>query len=70
MRSSAQPSRVEHVQILSAQRKVTRLLTCVDAIIGTHSTNRVLIFGRGHAENLLHEYACHFNSHRPHQGRK
>ncbi|WP_405540901.1 integrase core domain-containing protein [Streptomyces antimycoticus] len=32
-------------------------------------TNRVLIFGRGHAEQLLHDYARHFNSHRPHQGR-
>jgi putative transposase len=32
-------------------------------------TNRVLIFDRGHAEKLLHDYARHFNNHRPHQGR-
>ncbi len=32
-------------------------------------TNRVLIFGRGHAEKLLHDYTHHFNNHRPHQGR-
>ncbi|GGJ64628.1 hypothetical protein GCM10010121_089100 [Streptomyces brasiliensis] len=32
-------------------------------------TNRVLIFDRGHAEKILQEYAHHFNTHRPHQGR-
>ncbi|WP_421671923.1 integrase core domain-containing protein [Saccharopolyspora spinosa] len=31
------------------------------------STNRVLIFDRGHAEKILQEHACHFNTHRPHQ---
>ncbi|MEU1628475.1 integrase core domain-containing protein [Streptomyces sp. NPDC020096] len=32
-------------------------------------TDHLLIFDRGHAEKILHEYARHFNSHRPHQGR-
>ena len=32
-------------------------------------TNRLLLFDRGHAEKILHDYARHFNSHRPHQGR-
>lgn len=32
-------------------------------------TNRILLFDRGHAEKILHDYADHFNSHRPHQGR-
>ncbi|OMI36988.1 integrase catalytic region [Streptomyces sparsogenes DSM 40356] len=32
-------------------------------------TDRVLLFGRGHAEKILHDYARHFNNHRPHQGR-
>jgi hypothetical protein len=32
-------------------------------------TDRVLIFDRGHAETILREYAYHFNTHRPHQGR-
>ncbi|MEE4598934.1 integrase core domain-containing protein [Streptomyces sp. DSM 41524] len=32
-------------------------------------SDRVLLFGRGHAEKVLHDYARHFNSHRPHQGR-
>nr|WP_245606663.1 integrase core domain-containing protein [Streptomyces himastatinicus] len=32
-------------------------------------TDRVLLFDRGHAEKILHAYAHHFNSHRPHQGR-
>ncbi|MFE5165456.1 integrase core domain-containing protein [Streptomyces sp. NPDC056697] len=32
-------------------------------------TDRVLLFGRGHAEKILHDYAHHFNSHRPRQGR-
>ncbi|MER5916772.1 integrase core domain-containing protein [Streptomyces sp. NPDC001982] len=32
-------------------------------------TNRLLIFDRGHAERILHDYARHFNGHRPHQGR-
>ncbi|MCQ4045122.1 integrase core domain-containing protein [Streptantibioticus rubrisoli] len=31
--------------------------------------NRLLIFDRGHAEKLLHQYTRHFNSHRPHQSR-
>nr|WP_280700152.1 integrase core domain-containing protein [Kitasatospora sp. GP82] len=33
-------------------------------------TDRVLLFDRGHAEKILHEYARHFNRHRPHQGRR
>jgi hypothetical protein len=32
-------------------------------------TNHLLIFDRGHAERVLHDYAHHFNGHRPHQGR-
>ncbi|MBV9026503.1 MAG: transposase [Streptomycetaceae bacterium] len=32
-------------------------------------TNQILLFDRGHAEKILHDYARHFNSHRPHQGR-
>ncbi|MFB7224547.1 integrase core domain-containing protein [Streptomyces sp. NPDC056227] len=32
-------------------------------------TDRLLIFDRGHAEKILHDYAQHFNRHRPHQGR-
>ncbi|MGW7006924.1 integrase core domain-containing protein [Streptomyces sp. NPDC054933] len=32
-------------------------------------TNRLLIFNRSHAERILQQYVCHFNSHRPHQGR-
>lgn len=32
--------------------------------------DRVLILGRGHAEQLLHDYARHFKAHRPHQGRQ
>ncbi len=32
-------------------------------------TNRLLIFDRGHAEKILHDYARHFNGHRPHQNR-
>ncbi|MDD1063445.1 transposase [Streptomyces cocklensis] len=33
-------------------------------------TNRLLIYDRGHAQKILHEYAHHFNEHRPHQGRQ
>ncbi|MGY0065028.1 integrase core domain-containing protein [Streptomyces sp. LZ34] len=32
-------------------------------------TDGVLLFGRSHAESGLRDYAGHFNSHRPHQGR-
>ncbi|MGW7002974.1 integrase core domain-containing protein [Streptomyces sp. NPDC054933] len=31
-------------------------------------TARLLLFDRGHAEKILHDYARHFNGHRPHQG--
>ncbi|MCX4458282.1 transposase [Streptomyces sp. NBC_01340] len=29
-------------------------------------TNRILIFDRGYAEKIHHNYARHFNQHRPH----
>lgn len=32
-------------------------------------TDRLLIFDRGHAEKILHDYARRFNGHRAHQGR-
>ncbi|MGY0063925.1 integrase core domain-containing protein [Streptomyces sp. LZ34] len=32
-------------------------------------TDRLLLFGRSHAEKILRDYAGHFISHRPHQGR-
>jgi putative transposase len=32
-------------------------------------TDRLLIYDRGHAERIRHEYAAHFNQHRPHPGR-
>ncbi|MFG1811062.1 transposase [Streptomyces sp. NPDC049040] len=32
-------------------------------------TDRLLIYDRGHAHKILHEYVTHFNRHRPHQGR-
>ncbi|MCX5321986.1 integrase core domain-containing protein [Streptomyces sp. NBC_00120] len=31
-------------------------------------TDRILLFDRGHTERVLHDYAKHFNAHRPHQG--
>ncbi|MFI8308948.1 integrase core domain-containing protein [Streptomyces sp. NPDC085927] len=33
-------------------------------------TDRLLLFDRGHAEQVLHDYARHFNHHRLHQGRQ
>ncbi|MGP3945882.1 integrase core domain-containing protein [Streptomyces sp. 6N106] len=33
-------------------------------------TNRLLIYDRGHAQRILHDYAHHFNEHRPHQDRQ
>lgn len=32
-------------------------------------TDHLLTFDRGHAEKILHDYARHFNRHRPHQDR-
>nr|WSX75727.1 integrase core domain-containing protein [Streptomyces sp. NBC_00899]WSX75748.1 integrase core domain-containing protein [Streptomyces sp. NBC_00899] len=32
--------------------------------------DQLLIYNRGHAHKVLHEYATHFNRHRPHQGRR
>ncbi|MEU1599272.1 integrase core domain-containing protein [Streptomyces sp. NPDC005708] len=33
-------------------------------------TDRLLVFGRGHAEKVLHGYARHVNSHWPHRVRR
>jgi putative transposase len=44
----------------------------LDEVIGTHSEEclgRLLVYDRGHAENILRAYARHFNAHRPRQGR-
>jgi transposase InsO family protein len=30
--------------------------------------HRILIFGRRHLEQVLAEYAAHYNEHRPHRG--
>ncbi|MFF2159764.1 integrase core domain-containing protein [Streptomyces sp. NPDC058175] len=32
-------------------------------------TDRILLYDCGHAEKILRDYAKHFNTHRPHQGR-
>ncbi|MGW5866542.1 integrase core domain-containing protein [Streptomyces sp. NPDC055239] len=31
-------------------------------------TNRILVYDPSHAEKILHDYAKHYNDHRPHQG--
>ena len=36
-------------------------------LLGTHSLDRLLVFGRRHLESMLAEYPAHYNGHRPHR---
>ena len=62
--------RSEGIRVIRTPVRSPRVNAFAERFVGTvrrECTDRLLIFGRRHLEQILAEYATHYNDHRPHQ---